>query len=252
MKTAIKNKIAYGVIWGLLAHVPLLSNAQTNVSVYQPPIIVMDHMASPEPIILGREVSLDQGALSLRQQALSLRQEAMSLRQEALNFRQEPLTPEKQQVLGLKLDTLSVNLEALSLRQESLSYVMSIGGTNDTSGGMGGSPGSCSNSCCVSCCGFINLYNGGAGFTVIAGKTFTIKLSLNSSMTPLINAADYCARWRYGGQPNQTGCFSVIPSTEQQFTAPATAQYFITIYIKTNCPPSGTLYYMSYVTPPPT
>jgi len=40
MKTAIKRRIGYTVMWGLLAHVPLLSYAQTNGTVVNPPIIV--------------------------------------------------------------------------------------------------------------------------------------------------------------------------------------------------------------------
>jgi len=259
MKTAIKRRIGYAVMWGMLAHVPLLSNAQTNYAQAN------GKVAGPEPIILGPEYELDQQALSLRQQSLSLRTEAMSLRQEALNFRQEPLTPSNKEGIGLKLETLSANLEALSLRQESLSFgqhllmanmstnppatLLSLS-TNPPSGTITGSIGS--NSCCPSYCGFINFNNGSAGFTCLVGKTFTITLSLSPSMNPLINSANYCARWRYGGQPNQTGCFSVISPTEQQFTAPVTAQYTITVYIRTNCPPNGTMYYMSYVTPPPT
>jgi hypothetical protein len=100
------------------------------------------------------------------------------------------------------------------------------------------------NSCC-GYCGYINYNNGGSGFFRSAGQTLTIQLSLSPSMSPLINTANYCARWRYGGGTNQTGCFQVISSTQEQFTAPVTAPYTITVYIKSGCPPNGTSYYMT-------
>jgi len=42
MKTAIKRGIGYTVMWGLLAHVPLLSYAATNGTVVHPPVITKE------------------------------------------------------------------------------------------------------------------------------------------------------------------------------------------------------------------
>src|SRR5882724_10441255 len=74
---------------------------------------------------------------------------------------------------------------------------------NETQGGFTTSQGT--STCCGTYCGWVNLQNGGAGFHLNAGQTFTIQLSLSSTMSPLINTANYCAWWRYGGQTNQAG-----------------------------------------------
>jgi hypothetical protein len=123
------------------------------------------------------------------------------------------------------------------------SLALSGGFTNETQGGFTTSQGKTT---CCNYCGLINFQNGGQGFPLNAGQTLTIQLSLSSTMAPLIDTSTYCARWRYGGQTNQSGCFSVVSSTQEGFTAPATATYVITVYIKNGCPPSGTLYYMTW------
>lgn len=134
-----------------------------------------------------------------------------------------------------------MGLQESQTRSASLTQTLS---TNETQGSFTSSQGT--NACCGTNCGFVNFNNSGLGFSLNAGQTFTIQLSLNASMSPLIDTMNWCARWRYGGQANQTGCFSVISSTQEQFTAPVTAKYAITVYIKNNCPPNGTTYYMSY------
>jgi hypothetical protein len=100
--------------------------------------------------------------------------------------------------------------------------------------------------CCTPICGYINYNNGGAGFSLASGQAMTIQLSPNSSGTPLINTALYCAQWRYGGQANQAGCFTNLSSTQERFVAPVTKPYAITVYIKSGCAPQGTLYYLFY------
>jgi hypothetical protein len=138
----------------------------------------------------------------------------------------------------------SLGLEQIQTRSATLteSFALSGGFTNPTTGTFTTSQGT--GSCC-NYCGWINFQNGGQGFPLNAGQTVTIQLSLSSTMSPLIDTSNYCARWRYGGKTNQTGCFTVISSTQEQFTAPVTATYAITVYIKNNCPPNGTLYYMT-------
>lgn len=123
------------------------------------------------------------------------------------------------------------------------SMALTGGFTNETQGSVitGQGTGNCCNYC-----GLINFQNAPQGFPLNANQTMTIQLSLNSTMTPLIDTSTYCARWRYGGKTNQTGCFTVISPNDERFTAPVTATYAITVYIKNGCPPSGTLYYMTW------
>lgn len=202
----------------------------------------------PEPILLGQEPAFEQVAPMLLSEANRLKEEAMSLRQEVAGLREKPFSAEVQQRLGLKMDLLSTRQEALALKQAALGsdqqFMALTLSTNLDNGGI--ATGSGSNSCCPSYCGYINFNNSGYGFSVPAGSTLTIQLSQSSSMSPLLSTSQYCARWRYGGGTNQSGCFTVINSTQMQFTAPATAQYTVTVYLKSNCPPTGTVYYLGY------
>ena len=138
------------------------------------------------------------------------------------------------------LGLLQTPTYSASLTESSVSALS----TNRTQGSFTSSSGS--NTCCGTNCGFINFNNGGLGFSLTSGQTMTIQLSLSPTMSPLLDTSTWCARWRYGPQTNQTGCFTVISSTDERFTAPATAKYTVTVYIKNNCPPNGTLYYMTW------
>ena len=101
-----------------------------------------------------------------------------------------------------------------------------------------------SNVCCSSICGFINFNNNGNGYVLSKDQKFTMALTSDSAGINVINTSLYCAQWRYGGQSNQAGCLADISTTQKQFTAPVAATYAITVYIKSDCPPSGTTYYL--------
>jgi hypothetical protein len=112
---------------------------------------------------------------------------------------------------------------ALSTNQSQGSFMSRAGGTN-----------------CCSSCGYINFYNSGAGWPLTGGVTVTVPLSRFSTMSPLIDPSAYCVWYRYGGQPNEAGCFS-----GSSFTPPVTGTYVFTVYIKTDCPANGTPYYLN-------
>jgi hypothetical protein len=202
----------------------------------------------PVPILLGEEPTLEQIGPMLLSEANHLQEEAVTLRREVAVLREKPFSADVQQRLGMKMDLLSTRQEALALKQAALGSEQQVMvlmlSTNESPGPFTG--GSGQNTCCPSYCGYINFNNSGYGFSVPAGSTFTIQLSQSSSMSPLIDTSQYCARWRYGGGTNQSGCFTTISSTQMQFTAPATALYTVTVYLKSNCPPTGTVYYLGY------
>jgi hypothetical protein len=114
--------------------------------------------------------------------------------------------------------------------------VMSTSSTNQTQGsGLTRANGT---NCCSSC-GYIPFYNSGVGWQLTGGLTVTVPLSRSSTFYPLVDPSTYCVWYRYGGQPNEAGCFS-----GSSFTPPVTGTYVFTVYIKTGCPPNGTLYYL--------
>jgi hypothetical protein len=98
--------------------------------------------------------------------------------------------------------------------------------------------------CCANVCAFINFNNNGTGYVLSQSQKFIMKLTSDPAGLNVINTSSYCAQWRYGGQSNQAGCLIDRSSAEKQFIAPVAARYIITIYLKSPCPPSGTVYYL--------
>ena len=104
-------------------------------------------------------------------------------------------------------------------------------------------PGGTGTNLCCTFCGWASFQNGGSGWPLTAGQTFTFYITDSSGLN-VIPTSQYCAIWRYGGQPGQYGCCTPISSQQMRFTAPVSATYFITVYFKNSpCSPTGTQFY---------
>ena len=94
------------------------------------------------------------------------------------------------------------------------------------------------NACCVFCSYVgLNLSTGFPGWALTQNTVLQFYVTDSSGLN-VYPTSSYCAIWRYGGGAGQFGCCTDANSQIKQFTAPATATYFLTIYFKCPSPPS--------------